>query len=79
MGIKAKFAVSTVARDASGNETLSAIAVYGSDGSENATWSKYTPAGSLSMTISNPAAQGAFQPGEEIYLDIYSAAKKEAK
>jgi hypothetical protein len=48
-------------------------AVYGKDGSDNAQWSKWTPNGSLKMTINNEAVFDAFEPGKEYYLDITPA------
>ncbi|MBR2689153.1 MAG: hypothetical protein IKE42_14975 [Aquamicrobium sp.] len=46
--------------------------VYG-DGKDNATWSKYTPAGELKMTITNPPAAEAFEIGKAYYLDFTPA------
>ena len=43
-------------------------AVYGQDGSDNASWSKATPAGQLSMFITNPAAYEAFEEGKEYFI-----------
>lgn len=40
---------------------------------ENKTFSKWTPAASVSMLISNPDAHGAFEPGKEYYLDFTEA------
>jgi hypothetical protein len=48
-------------------------AVYGEDGSANASWSKWTPSGQLSMTISNPNLVDHFEVGKEYYLDIKEA------
>lgn len=56
------------------SETVTLHAVYGTDGTDNATWSKWTPAGTLSMTISNPEAFGQFVRGKEYFLDIKPAA-----
>jgi hypothetical protein len=48
-------------------------AVYGDDGSANASWSRWTPSGQLSMTISNPGLVDHFVVGKEYYLDITEA------
>lgn len=49
-----------------GVEQVSLMAVYSADPNHtNHWWSKYTPAGSLMLSISNPAAQGVFQIGKE--------------
>jgi hypothetical protein len=42
-------------------------------GDENKPWSKYTPSGSLEMTITNPDAAGAFKPGQCYLLDFTPA------
>jgi len=43
----------------------------GSD--ENKQWSKYTPSGSLHLTIDNPGAQEFFEPGKEYFVDVTEA------
>lgn len=76
--MRAKFVCHSVTKDSSGNEIVTLGAVYGKDGSDNAQWSKFTPCGQLSMTISNPAAQGMIQPGKEYFLNITAAESTEA-
>jgi len=49
------------------------LAVYGTDGSGNADWSKWTPNGSLKMTINNPECFDKFEVGKEYYLDFTAA------
>lgn len=44
----------------------------------NSTWSKYTPGGSINLTISNPDAFNAFKPGETYFVDFTPAPAKEA-
>lgn len=44
--------------------------VYGPEGTENAEWSKYTPAGYLEMTITNPAAFEQFVVGHDYSLHL---------
>lgn len=45
---------------------------------ENKTWAKYTPGGSLELSINNPAAQGRFKVGEHYFVDISPAPAREA-
>lgn len=46
-------------------------AVYSSDPeSENAKWSKWTPAGSMNITINNPGAFGILKANQEYFLDF---------
>lgn len=67
MSIRAKFKCHRVTKDSGGNEMVNLSAVYGDD---NKPWSKFTPNGDLSMTISNPEAQGFFEPNVDYYLDV---------
>lgn len=80
MNIRAKFRCHAVTetRDDATKETVSQAitlhAVYSNDpNSENATWSKWTPAGTVTMTINNSAAFGAFEPGQDYFLDFTPA------
>lgn len=74
MGIRAKFCCLTVTKDSAKTEIVQLHAVT-SNSEDNKSWSKWTPAGALSMTISNPEAQGYFEPGKEYFLDISEVAK----
>lgn len=57
-----------------GQEAVQLYPVYSADpNSENAKWAKATPGGSLQLTISNPDAFGAFEPGKEYFVDIAPA------
>ncbi|MEW6775047.1 MAG: hypothetical protein AB1405_02015 [Bdellovibrionota bacterium] len=51
-------------------EEISARAVYGQEGSVNAQWSKWTPAGHLQFTVSNPEAFGKILPGQFYFVDL---------
>jgi hypothetical protein len=42
-------------------ETVRLKAAHGPGNEE---WSKFTPSGSVELTITNPDAQGAFEPGK---------------
>jgi hypothetical protein len=47
---------------------------YPEDGSdEDNTFAKFSPSGSLSLTVANPALIGKFNPGEKFYLDFTPA------
>lgn len=47
---------------------------YPSDGSdEDNTYAKFSPSGSLSLTVANPALVGKFAEGEKYYLDFTKA------
>ena len=45
-------------------------AVHGDD---NATWSKYTPSGSIELQVTNPVAYDAFVLGESYFVDFTRA------
>lgn len=47
------------------------------DSPTNKSWSKYTPSGSLSLTITNPAAQRFIQAGKEYIVTIRAAGEGE--
>ena len=50
-------------------KTVQLSAVYNDGGNENASFSKYTPSGTLNMMISyETRASDFFKQGEEIYL-----------
>ncbi len=51
-------------------EQITLAPVYGE---ENKPWSKFTPCGSMQLTITNPDAIGAFKPGEVYLIDIKPA------
>lgn len=75
--MRAKMSITKIERHAA-SEVLSFSPVcaksYPSDGSdENNTYAKFSPAGSLSLTVANPTLLGKFNPGEEYYLDFTKA------
>ncbi len=79
MSIVAKFKCNSVS-DHKGSdgekayETVYLSAVYSEDPAhENYSWSKLTPAGQLNLSISNPAAFGAFETGREYLVTIAPA------
>ena len=73
--MRAKFQINTIIPGYGGGETLVMNAVCGKPFDENGvsednTYAKYSPAGSLSLTVNNPALAGAFKVGEKYYLDF---------
>lgn len=79
MNVRAKFFVEDIRHnDVPGTDQYATITmkpVFGSygDGEVNKSWSKYTPSGSLSISITNPAAIDAFEKGKAYYLDFTPA------
>jgi hypothetical protein len=78
--IRGKFRVVRVTRhmDDKGEveSEMIGLNVVTDDSAENKQWSKWTPAGALEMTITNPAAYGKVTRGQEFYIDLISVEKK---
>ena len=74
MLVKAKFTCdSVIPNPYSASKVAHFHAVYGTDG-EDATFSKYTPSGMLSMTIDNETpASNFFEQGKSYYLTFEEA------
>jgi len=73
--IRAKFiceSVTDFGKEAAERVTLRAI-----HGKGNESWSKWTPGGSLELSISNPEARGKFVPKQAYYLDFSDAPQTE--
>lgn len=73
MSVRAKFKCNSITIFEDDSREYSFSAVYGADGSANAQWSKWTPNGSLKMTINNPACFDKFEVGQEYYIDFTPA------
>jgi hypothetical protein len=80
--MKAKMNVTAVHPYADGvGETVNMSPVcgkapFGPNGeSEDNTFSRWTPGGSLSLSITNPALVGKFHVGQKFYLDFTEAAE----
>ncbi len=77
--MRAKMRVSQVVSHGPTTETLHFNAVakndgYPADGSdENNSFAMWTPSAELSMTVTNPALIGKFQPGQTFYVDFSEA------
>lgn len=77
MKVRAKFVCERLEHLPTGqvDETNIAVAfraVY-ANGEANREWSKWTPAGQLTMSITNPDAANWFELGKEYFLDITPA------
>ena len=66
--IRAKFKCAAVTKYEGGSEGVELHAVTTGPGNES--WSKWTPSGTLKMSITNPDAQGMFQAGKSYYIDV---------
>jgi len=75
MSVRAKFKCYSKEMKEQGAAPAAALTFYASygEGEDNKDWSKWTPSGTLQMTISNPAAFDWFEPGKEYYLDFTEA------
>lgn len=70
--VRAKFKCSSV-ENFEGSKTAKLNAVYGTS-EENNDFTKFTPNGNLSISITNEApADGFFEPGKSYYLDFNEA------
>lgn len=76
MSLRLKMVINTVKRCAGNDgtiqaEEITASAVYSDkDDAANKQWAKWTPCGSLSFTVNNPAALGKVLPGQFYYVDL---------
>jgi hypothetical protein len=66
--------VGSVKRVANSDGSISseeiALHAVSSDSAENKEWSKWTPSGQLSFTVTNPGAFERILPGKTVYVDI---------
>lgn len=73
--MRAKMLVSSVEVTTYG-ETIKAAPVcgdkpFGENGeSEDNTFARFTPSGSLSLTVNNPDLLGKIKPGQKLYVDF---------
>jgi hypothetical protein len=51
-----------------GNMHQETITLHAVTGKENEEWSRYTPSGSVTIAITNPEAQGRFEPGKDYLI-----------
>lgn len=78
MNIRCKFVVQSVKElnwhieDGKFGQEIEMDAVHDSDSSnsENESFSKYTPSGTLKFMVSNPNVIGTIRPGQCYYIDL---------
>ena len=68
--LRAKFDCVAVTKYAGGSEQAQMQAALGAG---NEAWSQFTPSGSLTIAITNPAATGKLTPGKSYFLDFTEA------
>ena len=74
MSVRAKFSVESVVLFAGDSKKVNLRAVANKDGvPENKWFAKYTPSGTIEMTVDNPPASDQFQPGKVFYVDFTEA------
>lgn len=72
--VRAKFLVSEVRQIARyGPHVQDAITLTAVSGPGNEQWSRWTPSGSITMTITNPDALNQFRIGKHVYVDFTEA------
>jgi len=77
--MRAKMQVQSVEQLQGGHENLKMAPVCGSapfgpnGESEDNTFARYTPGGSLLLTVNNPDLVGTFKPGQKFYVDFTEA------
>lgn len=79
MSVRAKFRVSSIesySKDPAGQKKIRLFAVYDDGVEENRRFAKYTPNGSMEITIDNPPAAAFFEIGREIYVDFSEVASE---
>ena len=69
MGVRAKMKCTEKTGTAEAGGSIKLEAVY-DGGDENSSWSKYTPSGSVTMWVTNPAAYDGFEVGQKYYIDF---------
>ncbi len=77
--MRAKMQVQSVTKHHGGAETVKMSAVtgkgpFGAEGaSEDNTYARYTPSGSVELNVNNPALAGKIEPGKKFYVDFTEA------
>lgn len=76
-GVTAKFTVASV-EDFGAHRKVKLTPVYSNDPkSPNYSWSKWTPSGSIELTITNPLAYEQFKPGKTYFVDFQQEVEAE--
>jgi hypothetical protein len=68
--VRAKFVVSVVTRTNYGQVTVTLEPQYDTSIEEDKRFAKYTPTGSITLVIDNPAASGYLELGKAFYVDF---------
>lgn len=79
--MRAKFYCSTIQKSDEGHtgdpyENLGFSPVVGDGSTENDSFSKHTPNGSISLTVTNPDLLGKVSVGDQFYIDFIPVTKK---
>lgn len=74
--MRAKFRLNSITDHGNQKQLKFAAVTSGSD--ENKDWAKYTPCGSIEMSVDNLAAVEGMKPGDEFYLVFTKAGSGEA-
>lgn len=69
--MRAKFWVESVTKFKDGERLNLCVVTYDTD--ENKSFSKYTPTGNITLSITNENLFGKFEPGDEFYIDFTKA------
>lgn len=69
---RAKFLCQTVTQYSGDLRSVRLTAITGTS-EENKTFWKYTPNGTIEMSIDNPPASALFEPGKAYYVDFSEA------
>ncbi len=79
MKTRAKFKVDRVTHYGNKENRIEEITLTAvTAGEENKQWSRWTPCGTLTMSITNKALHGQFEPDTEFYLDLTPVSTEEA-
>lgn len=56
-----------------GGKPVNIVELDAISGKGNEEWSEATPSGKVEMTLTNPAVFGAFEVGQDYYVDLWPA------
>ncbi len=73
MSVRAKFIVQSVTQFVGETRQVRLCAVHDTSIPEDQSFTKYTPNGTIEMTIDNPPASDQFVPGKKFYVDFTPA------
>lgn len=71
--VRAKFKVVETRRIDYGSGAQEVVKLAPASGAGNESWSKWTPGGSIEMTITNPEAVAQLELGKHFYVDFSPA------